>query len=279
MAKSLLLVDDSVAIREVVALTFETTDLTLRTASNLDEALAALEEERADVVIADADKAEVGGWELCRRLKEIPGNEAIRVALLTGDDDETSRPLDVAPDAMVSKPFNSNELLRAVAALIHLDLGPADPEDEAPQEDPIEAEEPAIPAGEEKPLNLADFDLESAMPPPEASTSSSRAEEPPDLPPEASQPPPDPLSAPETVAEPDDLRPAIESAVRQSLSGALDGLNGEELRGLIADAIRDTLKDITPQLAGLVEQVAREVVPELAEIWIEREIQRLKEEH
>jgi len=274
MAKSLLLVDDSVAIREVVSLTFETTDLTFRTASNLDEALATLEKERAEVVIADADKAEVGGWELCRRLKEIPRNESIRVVLLTGDDDEASRPLDVAPDAVVSKPFSSDELLKVVAALIHLDLGPAEPEDEAPQEDPIEAEEPAIPAEEEEPLNMADFDLESAIPPPEPSTPSSRTEEPPDLPP---QPPPDPLSAPVTVAEADDFRPAIETAVRQSLSSALDGLNGEELRGLIADTIRDALKNITPQLAGLVEQVAREVVPELAEIWIEREIQRLKE--
>ncbi len=274
MAKSLLLVDDSVAIREVVSLTFETTDLTFRTASNLDEALATLEEERAEVVIADADKAEVGGWELCRRLKEIPRNESIRVVLLTGDDDEASRPLDVAPDAVVSKPFSSDELLKVVATLIHLDLGPAEPEDETPQEDPIEAEEPAIPAEEEEPLNMADFDLESAIPPPEPSTPSSRTEEPPDLPP---QPPPDPLSAPVTVAEADDFRPAIETAVRQSLSSALDGLNGEELRALIADTIRDALKDITPQLAGLVEQVAREVVPELAEIWIEREIQRLKE--
>ncbi len=274
MAKSLLLVDDSVSIREVVSLTFETTDLTIRTASNLDEALAALEQERAEVVIADADKAEVGGWELCRRLKDIPENESIRVVLLAGDDDEASRPLDVAPDALVSKPFTSDELFKVVAALIHLDPGPAEPEDEAPREDPIEAEEPAIPAEEEEPLNIADFDLEPAMPPPEPSTPSSGMEEPPDLPP---QPPPDPSSTAETAAETDDLRPAIETAVRQSLSSALDGLNGEELRGLIADAIRDALKDITPQLAGLVEQVAREVVPELAEIWIEREILRLKE--
>jgi two-component system chemotaxis response regulator CheY len=266
MAKSLLLVDDSVSIREVVSLTFETTDLTIRTASNLDEALAALEQERAEVVIADADKAEVGGWELCRRLKDIPENESIRVVLLAGDDDEASRPLDVAPDALVSKPFTSDKLFKVVAALIHLDPGPAEPEDEAPREDPIEAEEPAIPAEEEEPLNIADFDLEPAMPPPEPSTPSSGMEE-----------PPDPSSAAETAAETDDLRPAIETAVRQSLSSALDGLNGEELRGLIADAIRDALKDITPQLAGLVEQVAREVVPELAEIWIEREILRLKE--
>ena len=76
----------------------------------------------------------------------------------------------------------------------------------------------------------------------------------------------------------EDLRPAIESAVRQAVTESLQGLNEEELRRLIASAVRDALKDIVPPITGLVEQVAREVVPELAEIWIEREIQRLKEE-
>ena len=54
MAKSLLLVDDSVAIREVVSLTFETTDLTIRTASNLDEALAKLGRRGTDKSAAEA---------------------------------------------------------------------------------------------------------------------------------------------------------------------------------------------------------------------------------
>ena len=282
MAKNFLLVDNSVAIREVVSQTFEATDVTLRTVSSREEAMGALDEESADIVIADADKADVGGWDLCRALKENPGTESIPVILLSGEDNEASRPLDVVPDAVLSKPFSSDELMKTVAALTGLDFGGGgegpklDPE--APPDGPTEGAEPAA-SDEEEPLDLADLNLDE-----EIESSISLPEPPPPspdpdpLPRAEAEEPTGPSSAPETVPETDDLRPAVESAVRQSLSESFENLNEEELRGLIAAAIRDTLKDLTPQLAGMVEQVAREVVPELAEIWIEREIQRLKEE-
>ncbi len=146
MAKNLLLVDDSVAIREVVALTFETTDLTVRTVAGLEEAWEALQEERADIVIADADKSQIHGWELCRRLKADPWYRSIPIILFSGEEDEGPRPQDVTPDALLSKPFGSDDLGKVVAALIGLDLSGEGPESEAAEEGMIEPGEPVEPA-------------------------------------------------------------------------------------------------------------------------------------
>lgn len=286
MAKNLLLVDDSVAIREVVALTFETTDLTVRTVAGLEEAWEALQEEPADIVIADADKSQIRGWELCRRLKENPSYRSIPIILFSGDEDEGPRPQDVTPDALLSKPFGSDDLRKVVAALIGLDLSGEEPESEAAEEEaiepgepvepavpveavePVEPDEPVEPVEEEPPPDLSALDREPETPPPRPEDS--------DLPEDGVQPLVEKAERPGEPVE--DLRPAIESAVRQAVTESLQGLNEEELRRLIASAVRDALKDIVPPITGLVEQVAREVVPELAEIWIEREIQRLKEE-
>lgn len=266
MAKTLLLVNDSVAIREVVGLTFENTDLTVRGASDLEEAWEILQEEGADIVVADADKPRIGGWELCRRIKEDPRLRAIPIVLFSGEDDEASRPWDVTPEALLSKPFSSDDLRKTVTALLGLEVMGESPENGPAREAPAEDARTERRMEEKSPLDFAEY-----MP-----MSEEEAFRP------LSEPkPPSPRKGPaakETAGAGPEVRSAIESAVRQALSESLKGLGEEELRGLIASAIRDALRDLTPQIAGMVERVAREVVPGLAEIWIEREIQRLKEE-
>lgn len=266
MAKTLLLVNDSVAIREVVGLTFENTDLTVRGASDLEEAWEILQEEGADIVVADADKPRIGGWELCRRIKEDPRLRAIPLVLFSGEDDEASRPWDVTPEALLSKPFSSDDLRKTVTALLGLEVMGEGSENGPAREAPAEAARTERRMEEENPLDFAEY-----MP-----MSEEEAFRP------LSEPKPPSLrkgtGAKETAGAGPEVRSAIESAVRQALSESLKGLGEEELRGLIASAIRDALRDLAPQLAGMVERVAREVVPGLAEIWIEREIQRLKEE-
>ncbi|MFQ5911717.1 MAG: response regulator [Nitrospinota bacterium] len=266
MAKSLLLVDDSVAIREVVALTFENTDLTVRAAADLEKAWEALQDEPADIVIADGEKSQIGGWKLCRRLKEDPVFRSIPIILLFGEDDEGLRPLDITPDALLSKPFTSDDLAKTVAALIGLDLRPEEPDGAAAKGEWIEAPPSTRPAGEEKP----------PVPPgsghkPDAEPATPRAEESP-------RPHGRAQALPEADQSVEDIRPAIESAALQSITELLKSLNEDELRRLLVSVLRETLTDLAPQITALIERVAREVVPGVAEVWIEREIERLKGE-
>lgn len=319
MAKRLLLVNDSVAIREVVELTFENSDIHTRTAVALEEALEAMRQESADIIVADADKTELGVWDLCREVKQNPALSSIPLILLTGDEEESSRPADITPDLILPKPFGSDDLEHAVASLVGReseeepvsdeeegkfkmenetngtpDIGMEDEKPPAPVDpdmmhEPLEAGEAAFGSDEDK--------LE--MIPSEESTPSSVETAPPAAPvnfseenfsPEAEEVPSFP-STEENVAPPEevasaappldipaeDLRSAIESAVRQAVLESLQNLESGALENLIASSVRETIQKVAPDLTGVVERVAREIVPDLAEIWIQREIQRLKE--
>ena len=320
MAKRLLLVNDSVAIREVVELTFENSDIHTRTAVALEEALEAMRQESADIIVADADKTELGVWDLCREVKQDPALSSIPLILLTGDEEESSRPADITPDLILPKPFGSDDLEHAVASLVGRESEEEPVSDEEEVRFKMENETngtPDIGMEDEKPLAPVDLDMmhepleaeevafdsnedKLEMIPSEESTPSSVETAPPADPanfseenfsPEAEDVPSFP-STEENVAPPgevasaappldipaEDLRSAIESAVRQAVLESLQNLESGALENLIASSVRETIQKVAPDLTGVVERVAREIVPDLAEIWIQREIQRLKEE-
>lgn len=118
MRRRILLADDSVTIQKVIELTFMDEDYEVRAVSNGDEAIKALFEVDPDVVIADVHMPGANGYEVCRRCKEA--RPAMPVLLLVG----TFEPFDEAQaraagaDSFLKKPFDSQELLQRVAALL-----------------------------------------------------------------------------------------------------------------------------------------------------------------
>jgi len=75
-----------------------------------------------DLILLDIMMPEVDGFEVCRRLSEIPESKAIPVIFLTAktDKDDLLRGFDVGAVDYVTKPFNSAELLARVHT--HLEL-------------------------------------------------------------------------------------------------------------------------------------------------------------
>ncbi len=117
MTKTILLADDSVTIQKVVELTFMDEDFRVSAVSNGAEAIARLSESKPDVVIADVHMPGAGGFEVCRRSKEL--YPAVPVLLLVGtfegfDADEAVR---CGADGHLKKPFDSQELMRRVREL------------------------------------------------------------------------------------------------------------------------------------------------------------------
>lgn len=117
MTKTILLADDSVTIQKVVELTFMDEDFHVTAVSNGAEAIAQLSETKPDVVIADVHMPGAGGFEVCRRSKEL--YPAVPVLLLVGtfegfDADEAMR---CGADGHLKKPFDSQELMRRVREL------------------------------------------------------------------------------------------------------------------------------------------------------------------
>ena len=121
MPKSILLADDSLTIQKVIELTFSDTDYELTTVSNGAEALAALERSRPDLVMADVVMPGKNGYEVCEAIKADPALADIPVILLSGtfepfDRDRAER---ARANAIVTKPFDSKNLLVQVETLLH----------------------------------------------------------------------------------------------------------------------------------------------------------------
>ena len=120
MPKKILLADDSLTIQKVVELTFSDSDFTLICVGNGQRALEKVREDRPDLILADAVMPEKNGYEVCEAIKGDPATSRIPIILLTG----TFEPFDrtraerIGADAIVSKPFDSQQLLRQVEALL-----------------------------------------------------------------------------------------------------------------------------------------------------------------
>ena len=120
MAKKILLADDSLTIQKVVELTFSDSDYQLTSVSNGQRALDRVREERPDLILADVVMPEKNGYEVCEAIKGNPATAKIPVVLLSGtfepfDRDRAER---IGADAIVSKPFDSQQLLAQVEALL-----------------------------------------------------------------------------------------------------------------------------------------------------------------
>ncbi len=120
MAKKILLADDSLTIQKVVELTFSDSEYDLLCVPNGQRALEKVAEEAPDLILADVVMPEKNGYEVCEAIKANPATARIPVILLSGtfepfDRDRAER---LGCDAIVSKPFDSQQLLRQVEALL-----------------------------------------------------------------------------------------------------------------------------------------------------------------
>src|SRR5215831_17453350 len=121
MPKKILLADDSLTIQKVVELTFSDSEYDLVCVSNGQRALDRITGgEVPDLILADVVMPEKNGYEVCEAIKANPATARVPVVLLSGtfepfDRDRAER---LGCDAIVSKPFDSQQLLRQVEALL-----------------------------------------------------------------------------------------------------------------------------------------------------------------
>lgn len=118
MARRLLLADDSITIQKVVELVLAEEGFEIKAVNNGEEALAAIETFKPDVVLADIEMPKMNGYQLCEKLKAHPATKDVPVILLSG----AFEPLDeelaghVKADSFVIKPFESQELISKINA-------------------------------------------------------------------------------------------------------------------------------------------------------------------
>ncbi|MEZ4321955.1 MAG: response regulator [Myxococcota bacterium] len=127
MSKKILIVDDEPHIRLLLEQTLdelEDHDVEMLTATNGQEALDTVADERPDLLLLDVMMPFVNGLDVCRRIKGDPSTAGIKVVMLTakGQDLDRQVGLDVGADRYVTKPFDPDEVLDIAASLLGIEL-------------------------------------------------------------------------------------------------------------------------------------------------------------
>lgn len=119
-APKLLLVEDDLALAELLEYRFESEGYEVRVTGDGDEALVMASEDAPDLVILDWMIEGTSGIEVCRRLRREKGTAHVPIIMLTAREaeDDRVRGLDTGADDYVTKPFSPRELLARVAAVL-----------------------------------------------------------------------------------------------------------------------------------------------------------------
>lgn len=118
--KTVLIVDDETAIREMIAVALEMADYRCLEASNAKEAYTTIVDQRPDMILLDWMLPETSGIELARRLKRNESTSEIPIIMLTAKSDEDNKVqgLEVGADDYITKPFSPKELVARLKAVL-----------------------------------------------------------------------------------------------------------------------------------------------------------------
>ncbi len=120
MPKKLLLADDSLTIEKIVRLTFADEGVEIQAATDGESALALIESYAPDIILADVFMPGPNGYEISAAVKDNPDLAHIPVVLLVGafEQFDASAAEKARCDASLTKPFDTNELVKTVRHLL-----------------------------------------------------------------------------------------------------------------------------------------------------------------
>ncbi len=125
MSQKILIVDDEVHLRTLLHQTLEELEddgIELHAASNGEEALAAIESMRPDLVFLDVMMPKLSGFDVCERVKNGLGLSDVYIVLLTakGQEFDRQRGVQVGADLYMTKPFDPDALLMKAREVLGL---------------------------------------------------------------------------------------------------------------------------------------------------------------
>ncbi|TAA67481.1 response regulator transcription factor [Planococcus salinarum] len=112
-----MLVDDEKRMLDLLELYLKPHGYRCKKAVGANEALTLLEMEAFDIVLLDIMMPEMDGWKLCREIRKFSD---VPIIMLTAREqqDDIIKGLNLGADDYVTKPFNEEELLARMAALL-----------------------------------------------------------------------------------------------------------------------------------------------------------------
>lgn len=120
MQQSILIVEDDIAIREMVASTLRSADYDVQECGDSEAALKKIGDHLPDMILLDWMLPGQSGIELARRLKREDTTSEVPIIMLTakGEEHDKVRGFDSGVDDYVSKPFSTRELIARIRAVL-----------------------------------------------------------------------------------------------------------------------------------------------------------------
>ncbi|HWU19108.1 MAG TPA: response regulator [Devosia sp.] len=120
MSKTILTIDDSASIRQMVAMTLSAAGLKVIEAGNGAEGYDKATSQIVHAVITDLNMPVMNGLEFLRKFRQSPAGKGVPVILLTTESDEDLKrqARDAGATGWIVKPFKQEQLLAVVKKVV-----------------------------------------------------------------------------------------------------------------------------------------------------------------
>jgi sigma-B regulation protein RsbU (phosphoserine phosphatase) len=118
--KSVLVIDDDIVIRKLLNHQLKHNNYIVYQAAGPMEAFELLKANKIDIVLCDVTMDDMDGFEFCKKVREDENFRALPFVFVTAKTsmEDKSRALEVGGDDIITKPFDVDELILKVQALI-----------------------------------------------------------------------------------------------------------------------------------------------------------------
>ncbi len=121
MSKKIFIADDESGFVSTLTSRLEFEGFEITTAPDGKKALELIPVEMPDLILLDIMMPAVNGYQVCRELKENPETSSIPILMLTAKSQESDKfwGKEAGADAYVTKPFDMDELIAEMRALLN----------------------------------------------------------------------------------------------------------------------------------------------------------------
>lgn len=120
MSEKILIVDDSKLVTDIVKMRLEMYGYEVRLAHSGEEALSCIDDEVPDLMVLDVQMPGIDGYEVCRRLRDNPLLDDLRIIMLTSSDDKQSA-FEAGVDDYLNKDVDLLNLPNRVKLVLEMD--------------------------------------------------------------------------------------------------------------------------------------------------------------
>jgi two-component system chemotaxis response regulator CheY len=120
MAKTILVVDDSLSMRQVVGLALKGAGYEVIEACDGKDGLSKLDGKKVNLIISDVNMPNMDGISFLKEVKKSPAHKFTPVIMLTTEsqEDKKKQGQEAGAKAWIVKPFQPDQLVNAVSKLV-----------------------------------------------------------------------------------------------------------------------------------------------------------------